>query len=182
MSDIEGLYPVLNERAYEIVLGTGYFSFDYYKVIAHDITVDFLFFSESFKRTYDKARGTLMPFFSSYVRKKLFGLWVRDRYRLNKVSFQNEEDLMNVAYKDDFSEWVEVQERLSYFQKFLSNYCVYDTINLGRLFRLCFLSFLEEGGVRYKYIVPRLQCKDHQLKFALSRMRQLLRRKLEDGF
>lgn len=42
---------------------------------AHDITVDFLFFSHSYRETYDASKGKVMPFFSSYVRKKLRRMW-----------------------------------------------------------------------------------------------------------
>ena len=137
------MYPTLNEKAYELVLNYRGLPYDFYKDMAHDITVDFLFFSTSFKKTFERARGALLPFFASYVRKKAFSIWLRKKEHFNKISRENEEDLMKVkCLKAPAEEWVELAQRLSHFQKYLSEY-FYLNINLGRLFRLCFVSLLE---------------------------------------
>jgi hypothetical protein len=71
----ESLYFFLFNKAVDITAR----SMDYLpptriKETAHDITVDFLFFSQSYRLTYDVSRD-IMPFFSSYVRKKLRRAW-----------------------------------------------------------------------------------------------------------
>lgn len=182
MSEIAELYPILNERAYEIVLNYTGLPYDFYKDMAHDITVDFLFFSKSFKRTFEEIRGSLLPFFSSYVRKKAFSIWLRKKKHFNKISLKNEEDLMKAkCLETPVEEWVELTQRLSHFQAYLNDY-FYLNINLGRLFRLCFISLLEVGEVSKPLIAPRLLCTKNQVKSALVKMRLLLKKELAEGF
>ncbi len=74
----ENLYQSLCSKANVLVAA----SFKNYperqvKELAHDITVDFLFFSKSFAVTIREDQGELTPFFASYVRKKCLGMWVR---------------------------------------------------------------------------------------------------------
>jgi hypothetical protein len=64
------LYPVLKDRARTIV--TGFFrGYPIHTVmeLSHDITVDFLFFSECFQK-FDESKGSMNDLFSAYVRRK----------------------------------------------------------------------------------------------------------------
>jgi len=179
MNEVERLYPGLNQRASEIVCGTlnGYY-LDSYEAIAHDITVDFLLFSRSFKKTYRSIQGKLMPFFSSYVRKRLLG--VRDKIFFHDNMF-SKKDWEGVDMLGTEDEIVDLEmERISLVLKNAQTYLVKHLsgkINLGRLFRLCFIVFVQTGGMSRPIIKKRLGCTEGQLKFALTKMRRLLREK-----
>ncbi|MBA7670182.1 hypothetical protein ES703_78327 [subsurface metagenome] len=179
MNEVERLYPGLNQRASEIVCGTlnGYY-LDSYEAIAHDITVDFLLFSRSFKKTYRSIQGKLMPFFSSYVRKRLLG--VRDKIFFHDNMF-SKKDWEGVDMLGTEDETVDLEmERISLVLKSAQTYLVKHfsgEINLGRLFRLCFIVFVQTGGMSRPIIEKRLGCTEGQLKFALSKMRKILREK-----
>jgi len=179
MNEVERLYPELNQRASEIVFGTlsGYY-LDSYEAIAHDITVDFLLFSRSFKRTYQGSQGKLMPFFSSYVRKRLLG--VREKIFFHDNMF-SKKDWEGVDVLGAEGEIVDLEmERISLVLKNAQTYLVKHfsgEINLGRLFRLCFIVFVQTGGMSRPIIKKRLGCTEGQLKFALSKMRKILRGK-----
>lgn len=177
MNEVERLYPELNQRANEIVFGTlsGYY-LDSYEAIAHDITVDFLLYSRSFKETFRSTQGELMPFFSSYVRKKLLGVGVKMHFHDNTFSKKGMEELGMVGTEDGVVDLMEItlvfKEAQTYLVRRSSG-----KINLGRLFRVCFISFLQTGAINHTIIRKRLGCSDGQLKFALAKMRKLLREK-----
>lgn len=179
MNEVERLYPELNQRASEIVFGTlsGYY-LDSYEAIAHDITVDFLLFSRSFKSTYRGSQGKLLPFFSSYVRKRLMG--VRDKIFFHDSMF-SKKDWERVEVLGTGGEIVDLEmERISLILKDAQTYLVKHfsgKINLGRLFRLCFIVFVQTGSMNHPIINKRLGCTEGQLKFALTKMRRLLREK-----
>lgn len=76
------LYFSLNEKAFKIVSSqTPSFPFLDPVEVAHDITINFLFFSNSFKNIFDESKGALKPFFASYVRKSFMGILERARRR-----------------------------------------------------------------------------------------------------
>jgi len=177
MIEAERLYPELNQRAREIVFGSlrGYY-LDSYEAIAHDITVDFLLFSRSFKQTYQSSRGGIMPFFSSYVRKKL--LKVRDKviFYNNMFSKEGTEGLDKLGAEDGVMDLMEISLVFKEAQTYLVRYFC-GKINLGRLFRVCFVAFIQTGGISHSVMRKRLGCTEGQLKFALAKMRRLLREK-----
>jgi len=175
MIEVERLYPELRQRAHEIVFGTlrGYYV-DSYEAIAHDITVDFLLFSRSFKETYRSIRGELLPFFSSYVRKKLLGVRRKMNFYDNTFSGKGTEEMDNLGVEDGVMDLMEISLVFKDAQTYLVRYFS-GKINLGRLFRVCFVAFLQTGSIDHTVIRKRLSCSDGQLKFALAKMRKLLR-------
>ncbi|MCK4496868.1 MAG: hypothetical protein KAU24_01635 [Candidatus Aenigmarchaeota archaeon] len=175
MREVERLYPELNQRANEIVFGTlrGYY-LDSREAIAHDITVDFLLFSRSFGKTYRSIQGGLMPFFSSYVRKKLLGVGVKMHFHDNTFSKKGAEELDKLGVEDGVVDLMEISLVFKDAQTYLIR-CFSGKINLGRLFRVCFVAFLQTGSINHVIIRKRLKCTDGQLKFALAKMRKLLR-------
>jgi hypothetical protein len=179
MNKVERLYPGLNQRANEIVFGTlsGYY-LDSYEAIAHDITVDFLLFSRSFGETYQRVQGKLMPFFSSYVRKRLLGVKEKVFFHDNMFSKKEWEGVDMLGTEDDP---VDLEaERISLVLKDAQTRLVKHfsgKINLGRLFRLCFIVFVQTGSMNHPIIKKRLGCSEQQLKGALYKMRRLLREK-----
>lgn len=177
MNEVERLYPELNQRAHEIVFGTlrGYY-LDSYEAIAHDITVDFLLFSRSFGKTYRTVQGGLMPFFSSYVRKKLLGVGVKMHFHDNTFSKKGVEELNKVGVEDEIMDLMEISLAFKDAQTYLVRYFS-GKINMGRLFRVCFVAFLQTGKINHTVMRKRLKCTDGQLKFALAKMRKLLREK-----
>jgi hypothetical protein len=84
MSDLstENLYPVLLDKAMIIV--NGMVGTSDFRDMAHDITVDFLFFSKSFAVTFDERVGGIEAFFGSYVRKKCLNLRHNRTVALNR--------------------------------------------------------------------------------------------------
>lgn len=149
---------------------------DSYEAIAHDITVDFLLYSKSFKGTYQKVQGKLMPFFSSYVRKRLLGVKEKMFFRDNMFSKKDWEGVDMLGTEDEIVD-LEV-ERISLVLKNAQTFLVKHfsgKINLGRLFRLCFLVFVQTGGMNHPIIKKRLGCSEGQLKGALYKMRRLLK-------
>jgi len=179
MNEVERLYPELNQKAHDIVFGTlrGYY-LDSYEAIAHDITVDFLLFSRSFKRTYQSVQGKLMPFFSSYVKKKLLGVRVKMHFHDNMFSKKGTEIIDNMGREENVVD-LDLEKALLAF-KDAQTYLVKHfsgKINLGRLFRLCFVAFVQTGSMNHVIIKKRLGCTEGQLKFALSKLRGLLREK-----
>jgi len=177
MSEVERLYTELNQKAQDIVFGNlrGYY-LDSHEAIAHDITVDFLLFSRSFKRTYQSVQGELMPFFSSYVRKKLLGVGVKMHFHDNTFSKKGMEELEKKGTEDGVVDLMEISLVFKDAQTYLIRYFS-GKINLGRLFRVCFIAFLQTGSINHTVIRKRLKCTDGQLKFALAKMRKLLREK-----
>lgn len=177
MFEVEGLYSELNQRAREVVFGTlrGYYM-DSYEAIAHDITVDFLLFSTSFRKTYQSGQGKLMPFFSSYVRKKLLGVRAQMNFCNNVFSGKGTEEMDKLGVEDGVMDLMEISLVFKDAQTYLVRHFS-GKINLGRLFRVCFVAFLQTGSINHTVIRKRLNCSEGQLKFALAKMRRLLREK-----
>lgn len=175
MREVERLYPMLNQRAHEIVLGSlGGYYLGSYEEIAHDITVDFLLFSRSYGRTYRSALGELMPFFSSYVRKKLLGVRGKINFYNKTFSGKGAEEVDKIGIEDGVMDLMEISLIFKDAQTYLVRYFS-GKINLGRLFRICFVAFLQTGDISHAVMRKRLGCSEGQLKFALAKMRKLLR-------
>jgi len=117
--DSEALYVALNPQAQDIVrkfFGRAYHPQWLYEA-AHDITVDFLYFSKSFREVYEPKRKTLKPFFSSYVRKKCFGLRQRSSlYNMRKNDLWRE-DL--AVYEDEYAKTLEMMGTFNLMRKVL---------------------------------------------------------------
>jgi hypothetical protein len=175
MTQVERLYGELSERAREIVFGTlrGYYM-DSYEAVAHDITVDFLLFSKSFRKTYRDSEGKLMPFFSSYVRKKLMTVRTNMNFYNNMFVSKGAEVLDKTKIDDEVLDLMEISLALKDAQTYLARFYS-GTISLGRLFRLCFVAFTHTGSMNHALMRKRLKCTEGRLKFALAKMRTLLR-------
>jgi hypothetical protein len=115
----ENLYPILLEKALVIVrsmVGTSD-----YRNMAHDVTVDFLFFSKSFAETYDSRVGGIEEFFSSYARKKC------RRFRENRTTALNRFVPLNYAIgaisrEASLDERREVVQKMKNIAKYLLKY------------------------------------------------------------
>jgi hypothetical protein len=177
INEVERLYPELNQKAHEIVFGTlsGYY-LDSYEAIAHDITVDFLLFSRSFGKTYQHIQGKLIPFFASYVRKKLLGVREKMYFDVNTFAEKGTEWIDKIGVEDEVMDLMEITLVFKDAQTYLVRHSS-GKINLGRLFRVCFISFLQTGAINHTIMRKRLGCSEGQLKFALTKMRRLLREK-----
>ena len=175
MSEVERLYLELNQKAHEIVFGTlrGYYV-DSYEAIAHDITVDFLLFSRSFGKTYRSVQGRLLPFFASYVRRKLLGVQEQMYFSANTFAEKGTVEIDKIGVEDEIMDLMEISLAFKDAQTYLVRYFS-GKINMGRLFRVCFVAFLQTGKINHTVMRKRLKCTDGQLKFALAKMRKLLR-------
>lgn len=115
-----------------------------------------------------------MPFFGSYVRKKLLGVGVKMHFHDNTFSKKGMEELDVVGTEDRVVDLMEISLVFKETQTYLVRYSS-GKINLGRLFRVCFIAFLQTGNINHIIMRKRLGCSDGQLKFALAKMRKLLR-------
>lgn len=175
----ESLYEPLSDRAYKIV-SHSFRGFSAYELrqVAHDITVDFLYFSKSFKETYNPKKGELLPFFGSYVRKKCRR--VNENFS-NLLRRTSSEDVETLAMSDDEFEWVDFQNRMDAFHHFLLEYYS-EKINLGHLFHVVLRCVLEEGQVVKKVLCKKLGVSLSRLNVALEEMRQRIKELLEGGY
>ena len=156
----DGLYQSLQSKANILVAQ----SFNGYperqlKEIAHDITVDFLFFSRSFAVTFDESRGELAPFFSSYVRKKCMGLWGRmfdKRFSLPAFS----QDIRDT--KTTTEEKFEIKESLLRFIRDITQKRRHRGIDLEKLFMAIVKSAIDEGRYSTTSICRMLKTTDRR--------------------
>jgi len=172
-------YPALSNRALVIVSALlRNCSFMERKEISHDITVDFLFFSRSLKETFDPAKGDLMPFFSSYVRRKCRGLYDRQQRDLSRrISL---EDIEMLGANDDAFLWFEVEARIKYIRKVLLPHSVRG-VCLSRLFGLCLICIMEYGSIKFAFLMKRLKKNKAVVKEALDEMKALIKAQLEES-
>lgn len=77
--------------------------------IANDITVDFLFFSRSFKETYDGSKGSIFPFFVSYVRLKLRGVREDVMKELAVCGLDSIRAARAICEVSDFERWADLK-------------------------------------------------------------------------
>lgn len=98
---MEELYVVLYPKALAVVLNKVHKSnYAECKTIAHDITVDFLFISKSFRETYDRSRS-IKPFFNSYTDKKLRGYFENQMKRAFRYPSLTDEYLNLIIASSD---------------------------------------------------------------------------------
>lgn len=174
------LYPQLYQKALEIVSGAVKgCNVIRWREIAHDLTVDFLFFSKSFSETYDASLGMLKPFFASYIRKRCQG--VRMQLQKERVRTQPIENYLNSKFlsENDHSKIVEIISEVYrshvwlqtqyYRSKKGQSYCLAD------VYLACLESTLRYGGVNLNFMRSYLKVDIHKLRGMLSKMRRILR-------
>jgi len=175
----EELYGSLIPQALPIVSGM-LSGFDRRTVeeVIHDVTVDFLFHSNSFRNVFDHNKD-VGPFFRAYVRLRAR----RYRDRLQK-GFANREVKENSAVCEDFNTLTfEVKNYAASLASHLSDKVYYSTqksINMYDLFVLSIMSFEEYGKTNPSWIARHLGCKREVVRDALKRMRVLLREKMDN--
>jgi len=124
------LYADFLPKAQQIVATfVGGISYDEVKIVAHDLVVDFLFFSKSFSDYFDPEKGTLVPYFKAYVRKKCRG--VRERHFTPCVPL-DEAPIKELAVQDSFSWWFEFGSEIRRLKKLLGT-TTSSGVNLGDL-------------------------------------------------
>lgn len=141
--DFDLLYKKLTPRAEALIMasfkGESGMPRQEIQSYAHDIVVDFLFFSRSFQY-FKEEIGELMPFFSSYVRKKCLRL--RDNIIISNHRFFRksaiweecmELDMDSYMSSDKFEWWVEFESVVKHIRSCLSKFEV-SGLNLGRVF------------------------------------------------
>jgi len=125
MQQTELLYRKLFLKAEKMVqrfFGTSYSSKVKFE-IAHDITVDFLFFSKSFRKTYDFKKGKLLPFFSSYVQKRSYGIRERiiKRNQMRYINGEGDLDTLMVESNEEVGDSLEGAKLFKRMREILRN-------------------------------------------------------------
>lgn len=130
------------------------FSSDDLKEIAHDIVVDFIYFSNTVKGCldpntggyFDPAKGSLINYFSGYVWKKCRGIRER-RYRSDTVNLEDV-PLRKLSMSHDFTWWVEFGSEVKLLRQKLAPFTV-SGINLGELFVANLVLSVFDDGERF---------------------------------
>jgi len=141
--------------------------------IAHDITSDFLLCSKSFKSTFDKRKGSLEAFFSSYVRKKCYSIREKLSKERRTVVGISEGIKNEKTVKDSFVDWEEMMSQICCYKEILSGQIAYN-IDLGILLGKLLFCVLEEGRVINSKIAKELGVSRESVRLALKAMRQKL--------
>lgn len=181
MEVIEELYPVLLQRAVEITAGALRNTNRSMKMeVAHDITVDFLFFSNSYKDTYDHSKD-IKPFFASYVGRKLRRFWDDQNFYQNRI-IAGDKVMEKIPHDDQMEEWLELRSRLEFFYEYLREFH-WKTINLGKLFIVIVKLRLLEGRETYRELSKQLSGARYIIiKEAKLEMQRLIDKKKADGY
>lgn len=175
---IAELYPQLYLKAVEIVSGS-VIGYDVYRwrEIAHDITVDFLFFSMSFRETYCAPLGALNPFFNSYVRKKCMG--ERDkmkRERLRTIPLDNVVKPFSVGNFDKIYEIIQLtNDSYDWLKRFNYRSIRGKSFCLADVFVVCLESVMLYGKVNLLFMQKKLGTDKTKIKSMLIKMRRILR-------
>jgi len=181
MENVEYLYPTLVPTAQELCRKVLHgFALETKQEIAHDITVDFLYFSRSFRETFNPSRGSVNSFFYSYVQRKLKGVIHRTAAYLNKVS-HDEKVLKECMMEEEVFSWREFMARLDYFHDFLVQHA-WKTINLGVLFRHILFQYFDKGKLVKRDLKTELHTSNTVLSEALIEMKRLLNERIKDGY
>lgn len=173
---MEELYPQLYPKAMEIVSGAVKgCNVIRWREIAHDLTVDFLFFSKSFNETYDASLGMVKPFFASYVRKRCMGVRERMQVELNRTR-----DLSrNLDSGSDHVKVFELIDELKSNLSFLESQ-YYRSINkksycLADVYSACIESTLKYGSINLTFMRGYLHVDLQKLRGMLAKMRRILK-------
>lgn len=146
--------------------------------VAHDITVDFLFYSSSYQKVFDKSRD-VKPFFAAYVKL----CTRRYREKLQKGYYHGEltddcavcEDVGSLQFEaQDFAHAMAkcLEDKMFYWQQ-----C---SISLHDLFMMSLQSWNEKGKSNLTWIAKQLGYKKPVVEKALLSMREVLRERFED--
>ncbi len=139
------LYSDLLPRAQQVVASSFKgICFDEIKIIAHDMVIDFLYFSKSFSDYFDPKKGTLVPYFGAYVRKKCRG--VRERHFSPCVDLESV-PMKELATDDTFGWWFEFGNEVKNLKAKLIGF-ESNGINLGELLVANLVLSIWEDGAR----------------------------------
>jgi len=145
--DLTVLYLKLFPKALSLSLkSVGYLPRYRVSEVAHDITVDFLVFSRSFKEVYDPEKGSLSPFFSSYVRRKLRKVW--DCINEEVVILNIDDDWIenSVAYTPGTERWAELKDYVyNVYRKTNGKMCC--GISVSEVFRVGIREVMDSGKI-----------------------------------
>lgn len=174
------LYPQLLPKAMEIVSGmVRGCNVVKWREIAHDLTVDFLFFSTSFRDTYDASLGMVKPFFASYVRKRCLG--VRERMQVELKRMRQLDKSCEAVLDSDYDHtkvyelasdmrqahaWLKTQPYISLKGQ---SYCLAD------VYLACIESTLRYGSINQTFLRSYLKVDLQKLRGMLAKMRRLLK-------
>lgn len=180
----EELFVYLCPQALNIVSGMlSGVGGDGWQEIAHDITVSFLFFSKSYRETFDRTKD-VEPFFRSYVRRcclrrrdnvfeRRVLLSIHDAYVANQCGMLDRGILQFESHDYARALFEVLVDKFYYARRF--------TLSLQDLFLLSIESFTLYGKANAKWMSEQLgDCSVNIVKFALDRMREVLRERIQN--
>ena len=175
----EDLYGSLIHQAFPIISGMLQgFSQGVWQEVAHDVTVDFIFYSNSYQRVFDGDRD-VKPFFNAYVRLRTRSY----REKLQKGYYHGELTDDCAVYDDMSALQFEAQDFARAMAKCLEDkmfYCQKSSISLHDLFVVSMQSWHEKGRPNVAWISEQLGFSKAVIKQALINMREVLRERFED--
>jgi hypothetical protein len=150
--------------------------------ITHDITINFIFFSKSYRETFDVTKD-IEPFFHSYVRRCC--LRYRDNITAQKKILRIDYMVINQCGVEDVGmQQFEVLEYARTLCEALVDKCYYarrHTLRLHDLFMLSLESFALFGKANTVWIAKQLEdCSSHIVKAGLEKMREVLRERIQN--
>lgn len=176
----EELYVSLHKKALEIVLyrraGGNYTES---RNLAHDVTVDFIFNSESYNGNYFDPTRSIKPYFSSYVSKKLMGYFERETKRAYRYPSLTEKYLESVvASCDGGLGMIEFAMQTRGMSKYLEKkYFVTcrEAVSLVAVFWATLECYSTFGGLRIGWLSEKLGCRKQIVRGCVAKMRRTLK-------
>lgn len=161
--DLESLYQKLFPKALSISAKSlsGYTNIERASEIAHDITVDFLFFSSSFREIYDPTVGNLLPFFSSYVKKKLRKVWWNFNCEIAVANVDDEWVKRSVFFVPGFEQKTEMKDYVyRVFRKVNGKTCL--GVSVGDVFKAGLVEIMDSGRISVRGVCESLGLKNRK--------------------
>jgi hypothetical protein len=174
------LYLQLYPKAMEIVSGAVKgCNVIRWREIAHDLTVDFLFFSKSFSVTYDSSLGMLKPFFSSYVRKRCMGVRERMQVELNRTQ-QMDKSLESKFISDSdhtriFELTHEIETTYVWLQTKYYSSLKGKSFCLADVYLACIESTFKHGSVNMQFLRNYFKVDWKKTRAMLNKLRRVLK-------
>lgn len=181
--DFETLYGGLCQQAEIIVSGMLQgFGYVVCKEVAHDVTVDFLFYSSSYQKVYDESRD-IKPFFNAYVRLRVrryrerlqkgrYAVMLTDHCVVSDSCLVTDGGVLQFEAQDFARAMAKcLEDRIFYWQK--------HSIDLHDLFLASLQSWQEKGKSNLTWIAKRLGYEKAVVERALISMREILRERFE---
>jgi len=172
--DLSHLYLELYEKAKSVTfISLKNLDVQRKEEIAHDITVDFLY-SFSYNFTYDSKKGAVLPFFSSYVKKKLMGFMEKKRREAKffvPILSESEGFFLNDFFEMSF-EMRQFVDHVKYEVKGLTVFGV----SLERVWDLILISVLYDGRLNCSWFSKELGQSYDRTKTVISQVQRIARR------